>query len=214
LGTGAYHVGVEINGIEYAYGATSLPDKPGIFSCIPKLSPGYQYRTSIDFGEVPLIRKTWVQVPGKDPKRTEFQQIEEFVDGRTIVKEMAPEYLGIDYDILRKNCCTFAHDACLRLGVQENKIPSWFRNLAETGAMTQDVANATLEPLQKVLSGCENNDDSSTCSTEDHHQSGFEVIARRNAANTKDVLVVVDTQPKYSSESSQIGFKRTATWAY
>jgi hypothetical protein len=76
------------------------------------------------------------------------------VDGREVLREMADDYLGMDYDLLRKNCCTFGHDACLRLGVKEEEIPSWFRNLCVAGASTQDAANSTFEPITQVFSAC------------------------------------------------------------
>ena len=41
LGTGAYHVGVEVNGVEYAYGMHNMPGITGIFTCAPKQSPGF-----------------------------------------------------------------------------------------------------------------------------------------------------------------------------
>ena len=252
LGTGAYHVGIECNGIEYAYGACSQPNKTGVFSCIPKLSPGYQYRSSIDFGYVPLIRSSWVILPTtkeNDPScdsprsvasasSNNFQYQEEFVDGRLVIKEMAAEYMGIDYDILKRNCCSFAADACVRLGVPEEDVPTWFRNLAETGAYSH---TNFVEPLQHVLSGvssqqpnCGSTSSSSSyssplyspskqyknnCNDEYVHNSsqqqynmhingssnnnyrrddndngepGFEVIAQRNASNTRDVVVVID----------------------
>jgi hypothetical protein len=198
LGTGAYHVGVEVNGVEYAYGATSTPGRSGVFTCIPKMSPGYQFRTTIDFGRRLLIRKAWVLVEGSDESgrpTTSFRQRSEVVDGRDVVKGMAREYMGIDYDILRRNCCTFARDACLRLGIHEREIPSWFRNLAESGAMTQDLARATVLPLTKVLSSerpirgldTESDDDDGTVGEED---SGFEIVARRNASGSQDLVVV------------------------
>jgi len=65
---------------------------------------------------------------------------------------MATEYLGTDYDLLRKNCCTFSHDACIRLGISEEEIPSWFHNLASAGAVTQDAANFTLAPITQFFS--------------------------------------------------------------
>lgn len=130
IGTGAYHVGLEINGIEYAYGANSTRGLTGIFQCMPKGSPGYQFRTTIDFGN-------------------------QAVNGREIVQKMATEYLGTDYDLLRKNCCTFAYDVCTRLGISEKDIPSWFHNLAAVGAVTQDAANYTLAPITQLFSGNE-----------------------------------------------------------
>lgn len=228
LGTGAYHVGVECNGIEYAYGCCSQPHKSGVFSCIPKFSPGYQYRTSIDFGEVPLIRSSWVIVPTdsrsspRSVSSTSFTQVQVFVDGRNVMKEMAAEYMGIDYDILRHNCCTFAAEACVRLGVPEDQIPTWFRNLAETGAYGQDVANATfVEPLQMVLSSAAH--DNSLCGenncelseqehvSNDDEQAGFEVIAKRNASNTRDVVVVIDAEPNHRPFRL---YRRAASSAY
>jgi PPPDE putative peptidase domain len=233
LGTGAYHVGVECNGIEYAYGACSTPYKSGVFSCIPKLSPGYQYRTSIDFGEIPLVRSSWTIVPAnpddsspKSVTSTSFRQVIQFVDGRTVMKEMATEYMGVDYDILRRNCCTFAADACVRLGVPHDQIPSWFRNLAETGAYSQDVAKAAfVEPLQRVLSTAAH--DHSICGADyeaeptanttpqdnnnDDEETGFEVIAKRNAADTRDVVVVIDADPNHRPFRS---FSRPMSLAY
>jgi len=216
-------VGVEVNGVEYAYGATSTPGKTGIFSCIPKLSPGYQYRTSIDFGDVILKRTSWVTVPAppdcESPRSSissasSFRHVEELVDGRKIMKEMTGDYMGSDYDILRKNCCTFAHDACVRLGVPEAQIPSWFSNLAKTGAYSQDLANATLEPIHRVLSiGC---GEDSVLETRDgvwqerNEETGFEIIARRNATNTGDVVVVIDADPNRPAHP----YRTRSAWAY
>jgi len=214
LGTGAYHVGVEINGVEYAYGATSAPGKSGVFSCIPKLSPGYQFRTTIDFGKRPLVRKRWrlKQMDDNGKVTTTFEQDYEHIDGRQVMKEMAQEYMGVDYDILRKNCCTFARDACLRLGVDEHEIPSWFRNLSESGAMTQDFALATVEPLSKVLSTCDG--DGGVRELVEPGESGFEIVAKRNVSGTKDLLVVMSaTQLAMSADEIAKAVRRTATWA-
>jgi PPPDE putative peptidase domain len=251
LGTGAYHVGIECNGIEYAYGACSQPNKTGVFSCIPKLSPGYQYRTTIDFGLIPLIRSSWVSVPvvpdspmdthaHDSPRSTcsgsSFHYREEFLDGRQVIKEMATEYMGIDYDILKRNCCTFAADACVRLGVPEDQVPTWFRNLAETGAYS----HATfVEPIQHVLSSVGNQQNNAVmsqngyskglfedhkhpdsrllhhqyyCSSEDQ-EPGFEVIAQRNSSNTRDVLVVIDADPTYPSRTFR-PYRKSVTVAY
>jgi hypothetical protein len=143
-------------------------------------SPGYQYRTTIDYGERFLVkRRTWVSVPMSpnsvadnsllvttdlatcertmmskeetapsvsiavsdddsddefagstistyEPSAAQtptsgrvFRQLEEYIDGHQVIKEMVPDYMGVEYDILRKNCCSFARDACVRLGIPE-----------------------------------------------------------------------------------------------
>lgn len=177
LGTGAYHVGVEINGIEYAFGSTDIPGRTGIFSCKPKKSPGYQYRTTIDFGQRTVTKCKWKRVPRPDNSGEDRIEVEKFIDGRQIIKEMIPEYMGTDYDLLRKNCCTFARDVCLRMNVPDEEIPSWFRNLAESGAITQDIAYATVQPLQIVMSNCEDDLEQATF---DEDITVFEAIRRPN----------------------------------
>ena len=119
---------------------------------MPKQSPGYTYRTSIDFGERVLLRNN-VQI-GSARRRITSTHMKTLpkhrqVDGREVLREMASEYMGMDYNLLRKNCCTFAHDVCLRLGVKEEEIPTWFRNLCVAGALAQDAANID---ISKVMS--------------------------------------------------------------
>jgi hypothetical protein len=223
LGTGAYHVGVEVNGVEFAYGSTSTPRKSGIFSCIPKLSPGYQYRTTIDFGERALRRKRWILVPKKDSNGRQsscFRQIEECVDGRQVIKEMQWDYMGMDYDVLRKNCCTFARDACIRLGIHNDEIPSWFGNLAESGALTSDLAAATVEPFARVLSSptavpVKPAIEYEVARSDVGSDGGFELVAERNEAGTKDLVYVIDIGPTHTQ--SEIGYpsvRRMSTWNY
>lgn len=207
VGTGAYHVGVEVNGIEYAFGATSTPGKSGVFSCKPGRSPGYQYRTTIDFGVRSLIRRKWVSV--EKSGSTVFQEKQDNVDGKDVIQEMVKEYMGVDYDILRRNCCTFARDACLRLGVEDHEIPSWFRNLAESGVVTQDLAIATIdsiEPLSNVFSTCEEENKVELKESED----GFEIISNTNM----DKFTVIDAKTSSSSILTSLGVRRSMSWAY
>jgi len=208
LGTGAYHVGVAVNGVEFAFGATTAPGRTGIFSCVPKLSPGYQYRTSINLGDRQLTRKYWQCLDGK----SRYREREEHVDGRQVIKEMIPDYMGVDYDILRKNCCTFAKDLCLRLGFTEEEIPSWFGNLAESGARTQDIAYASVEPLRLVLSTC----DEGIEEVEATGIKGFEVIPRSCPSGAQEAMIVVDAHCHALSETTMFvhPMRRTASWTY
>lgn len=227
LGTGAYHVGVEVNGSEYAFGATNIPGKSGVFACSPKNSPGYQYRTTIEFGELPLVRKSWVtqskQGSENEKPTTVYTQVEEYIAGQEVIKEMQREYMGRDYDILRKNCCTFARDACIRLGVPEDSVPSWFSNLAESGATTHDMALQTVEPIKGILATCEEQNTAAEYTMPVSHAatSGFEVVAERNTEGTKDILIVMESKPSRAwcaNESDDniqhVGFRRTLTWTY
>lgn len=135
-----------MNGIEYAYGANDISGATGVFCHEPRKAPGFQYRTFIDLGE----RTAYSRVQTVEGKSTYA-----FVDGRKILHAMAKDYMGQDYDLLRKNCCTFAIEACMRLGIKSDEIPTWFRNLAETGRNVQDVANSTIEPVAEACGDLE-----------------------------------------------------------
>jgi hypothetical protein len=126
-----------------------------------------------------------------------------------------------DYDILRKNCCSFAREACLRLGIQPDEVPSWFSNLAESGAATHDLALQTVEPITGILSACEDIDTKEYLLTLDPCDSGFEVVAQRNNEGTEDVLVVLESKPSATWRTAEISerqpsakLRRTHTWAY
>jgi hypothetical protein len=120
---------------------------------MPMSSPGYQYRTTIEFGDRLVTKKNTKKTSfNHRGRRDEAGNQRVLGDGREIIRLMATEYLGTDYDLLRKNCCTFAHDACIKLGISEEEIPSWFHNLASAGAVTQDVAKFTLAPITQIFS--------------------------------------------------------------
>jgi hypothetical protein len=207
LGTGIYHVGVEVNGVEYAFGANDTAGMSGVFTCTPKESPGYEYRETLDFGKVHTTKRTWIRIPTTDDNtcssnssssnrsdraadtsgdetisstallllssslsenekimskkkknssstitKYSFHEIESFADGHTIILTMAREYMGTDYDLLRKNCCTFAHEVCTRLGVEERNIPTYFHNAAKAGAHAEDVVNNVENSVRSILS--------------------------------------------------------------
>ncbi len=252
IGTGAYHVGVEVNGVEYAYGGNNIQGMSGIFTCVPKESPGYDYRDTIDLGKLHTTKRTWVRIPeatnlsplsqrmsraltkltglSGDEKRVSeasqnaytYREIKTFADGHTIIHQMTSDYLGVDYDLLRKNCCTFAHDACLRLGVNEEDIPSWFRNAALAGAQAEDTLINADNTVKNAFRCREDSLEAEDCS------AGFEVIAkmeRIDGSNTLKSLQVVESTPEHRLRNTllsgipieeidpEIAMRETASWA-
>jgi hypothetical protein len=225
----------QINGIEYAYGANNSEGTTGVFSCIPKHSPGYEYRTTLDFGARPLTKRAWVRVAEKDNDTSVYREVVTYIDGRQVVKEMAKEYLGSDYDLLRRNCCTFARDAALRLGIRQEEIPSWLLNLADAGAATQDTAVMALKPITSILSGIEDDSESIVdTSREDvveeavDFETGFEVIAKTKEGQSPslsihemEIVKVVEAlgiEPKntcggVTTKRRAMAYQRTCSWA-
>jgi len=57
-----------------------------------------------------------------------------------IISDLLEDYPGRSYDVLRRNCCHFAEDFCLRLGV--GGIPAWVHRLARVGANVDAMVQA------------------------------------------------------------------------
>ncbi|KAH7547461.1 deSI-like protein At4g17486 [Ziziphus jujuba] len=119
LGLGVYHSGVQVHGVEYAFGAHEYPTT-GIFEAEPKQCEGFTFRKTI------LIGKT-------DMGPAEV---------RTVMEELAEVYRGNAYNLITKNCNHFCDDACIKL--TGNPIPSWVNRLARIGFMCNCVLPVTL----------------------------------------------------------------------
>jgi len=240
LGIGAYHCGIEVNGIEYAYGANDEPGESGVFTCVPKRSPNYTYRTTIDFGMVKSTRPYWISVPapnssgkpGNGKQNYIRQKTDVFVDGFEIMRDMSRKWYGVDYDLLRKNCCTFARDSCLEVGIETHKIPTWFTNLAETGVVTEDALNSLDERLVVPFKRCVIADFDQLLDMEEQTAEGFEVITKRKRGSLCG-LVAVDVEETEATfltnlvfddensqgkvnnnETDEMGVKNSFSWAY
>ncbi|KAI3455256.1 hypothetical protein Pfo_011919 [Paulownia fortunei] len=110
LGLGVYHSGVQVHGVEYAFGAHEYPTT-GIFEGEPKQCDGFTFRKSILIG--------WTNMtPG---------------EVRGVMEELAEKYRGDAYNLITKNCNHFCNDACIKL--TGNPIPNWVNRLARIGML-------------------------------------------------------------------------------
>ncbi|XAR67829.1 hypothetical protein NMG60_11002750 [Bertholletia excelsa] len=108
LGLGVYHSGVQVHGVEYAFGAHEYPTT-GIFEGEPKQCEGFTFRKSIIIGRTAM-----------GPEEV-----------AAVMEELGEKYKGNAYNLITKNCNHFCNDACLRL--TGNPIPSWVNRLARIG---------------------------------------------------------------------------------
>lgn len=119
LGTGAFHVGVEVHFVEWSFGSLR-----GVESELPRSRTEYRYRESIPMGTTQLTQ----------------QQIQ------AIISQLSPLWPFFAYDILHRNCVHFAEQLCAELGVEE--VPSWLSSLAGFAASMESaglpVADAVL----------------------------------------------------------------------
>uniref|UniRef100_A0A1J3K5C5 DeSI-like protein n=1 Tax=Noccaea caerulescens TaxID=107243 RepID=A0A1J3K5C5_NOCCA len=119
LGLGVYHSGVEVHGIEYAFGAHEYPST-GIFEGEPKQCEGFTFRKSILIGKTDL-----------GP-----------LEVRATMEQLSENYKGSSYNLITKNCNHFCDETCIKL--TGNPIPSWVNRLARIGFMCNCVLPATI----------------------------------------------------------------------
>ncbi|XP_023523783.1 deSI-like protein At4g17486 [Cucurbita pepo subsp. pepo] len=119
LGLGVFHSGVQVHGVEYAFGAHEYPST-GIFEGEPKQCDGFKFRKSILIG------------------KTDLNQAEV----RSLMEELSKDYRGNAYNLITKNCNHFCNHVCIKL--TGNPIPSWINRLARIGWICSCVLPATL----------------------------------------------------------------------
>ncbi|XP_071733239.1 deSI-like protein At4g17486 [Rutidosis leptorrhynchoides] len=108
-GFGIFHSGVEVHGVEYAFGAHDYPTS-GVFEVEPRQCPGFKFRRSILIGTTCL-----------NPL-----QVREFIEHH------AASYNGDTYHLIAKNCNHFCNDICYKLTGKH--IPKWVNRLAKLGS--------------------------------------------------------------------------------
>ncbi|KAK4277221.1 hypothetical protein QN277_015246 [Acacia crassicarpa] len=117
FGLGVYHSGVQVHGVEYAFGAHDRSTS-GIFELEPRRCPGFTFRKSICIGSTDLsVREV-----------------------RAYMESIADNYAGNSYHLITKNCNHFCNDVCLKL--TNKSIPRWVNRLARLGLL----CNCVLPP--------------------------------------------------------------------
>jgi hypothetical protein len=106
---GAFHVGVEVNNMEWCFGFSQSDTKPGVTCVMPRAHPNHHFRQSVFLGYTTLTAE----------------------DISVVISDLIEKYPGPDYDLLSRNCCHFADDFCTRLGV--GHIPGWIHRFADIG---------------------------------------------------------------------------------
>eukprot|EP00927_Polykrikos_kofoidii_P077504 TRINITY_DN74442_c0_g1_i1.p1 TRINITY_DN74442_c0_g1~~TRINITY_DN74442_c0_g1_i1.p1 ORF type:complete len:664 (+),score=66.55 TRINITY_DN74442_c0_g1_i1:71-2062(+) len=111
---GVFHAGVEVAGTEWSFGHTQS-NCTGVVSVKPREAPNHHFRETVE------LRRTHLQPDVIS----------------AVIEELKAEYMGPEYNLLRRNCCHFADDLCQRLGV--GRIPGWVYRLARIGARVDAV---------------------------------------------------------------------------
>ncbi|XP_043718442.1 deSI-like protein At4g17486 isoform X7 [Telopea speciosissima] len=124
FGLGIYHSGIEVHGMEYAFGAHEYPTS-GVFEVEPRCCPGFVFRRSVLLGST-------------DMSRSEF---------RLFMEHFAGKYHGDSYHLIAKNCNHFTDDVCMRL--TGKPIPGWVNRLARLEDGSDSIASSAAEDSEE-----------------------------------------------------------------
>eukprot|EP00245_Coleochaete_scutata_P005090 TRINITY_DN18371_c0_g1_i1.p1 TRINITY_DN18371_c0_g1~~TRINITY_DN18371_c0_g1_i1.p1 ORF type:complete len:186 (-),score=5.86 TRINITY_DN18371_c0_g1_i1:933-1490(-) len=123
IGLGIYHSGLQVHGVEYAYGAHDYSTS-GVFEVEPCNTPGFTYRTTILLGSTNL-----------NPR-----------DFRRFMEVCAEDFTGDSYHLIVKNCNHFTNDVCMRL--LGKGLPGWINRLARIGWLLNCLLPEALQVTQ------------------------------------------------------------------
>jgi len=121
---GAFHVGVEVFGVEWFYGCV------GVTSTLPRCASGHVYNSSVLLGVTPLDKLAFAAV----------------------LNNMCHEWRGADYQLISHNCVSFASELCGRLGTKP--LPSWVSrvpHLLDTGRRVSNDAKDRWRAVQTQM---------------------------------------------------------------
>merc|ERR1712032_891170 len=105
-GSGVFHCGVEVHGVEWSYSNTSTGDGDGVFCCLPCSCKGFSYCESVPLGRSSVTKE----------------------DFRFLLQALKRQWTVDAYDLLANNCIHFCEDLCDKLGVEG--IPVWVKHAA------------------------------------------------------------------------------------
>jgi len=130
LGTGVFHVALEVHGQEWSYGF-SPEDETGIFSNLPGCWSMGAHRDILPLGETAVS----------------FREFNKLMD------TLQYQWRGPDYCLLGRNCCQFCDELGQHLGLAP--LPPWVMSLANAGSMLkksyQKEANYSLSEIFDFL---------------------------------------------------------------
>lgn len=123
LGGGIYHAGVEVFGVEWAYGYTDEVST-GVHKCQPRGAMGHTYRSTTKMGFSKLNDRQVIKV----------------------LEKLFAEWIGNEYHFIEQNCLHFASTLCQNLGV--GKIPAWVDRYGRTAAKVGGVLSTPIHGMK------------------------------------------------------------------
>jgi hypothetical protein len=147
---GAFHVGVEVCGVELAYQALmGESDRTGVWAHEPRRNPAHVYRESVFLGRTPMA----------------LAEIQE------LVSDMSCHWLAKSYHYVNKNCVDFAEEFVTRLRTPLT-FPRWTHGLAKGFLLHTPLASVESKLLPKWCGSC-TSCESGSCESQPCQEGGL-----------------------------------------
>lgn len=130
LGSGAFHVAIEIYGQEWSYGGCSTEGVTGVYVTRPRKDSSHTFRESIHLGNTSLSNE----------------------EVGSLLRKLADQWLGCEYHLFRRNCAHFS-DALSR-ALCGCPLPPHVLHLIGVGEVAANLADQVvlrLWPVAKML---------------------------------------------------------------
>jgi hypothetical protein len=106
---GAYHAGIEVDGVEWSYGWNE-DGTTGVFECAPMMNDAHRFAEAVSLGATPM-----------SPEQV-----------ARMLSALEAQWVGKDYNLTTHNCCDYCAEMAQRLGCDPP--PQWLNKLARAGA--------------------------------------------------------------------------------
>lgn len=176
---GVFHAGVEVFGEEWCYGFA--PDRSGVAAVAPRSHPQHTYRSTVPMGTTDL----------------DEQEV------RRLLRRMAAEWPGQEYDLFHHNCLTFCNALLQELGLR--RIPGWVDRAARAASAVDQavhlVRSATADLKDRARDLVD--DDAAEALTSLRRQSLQAVteVAQTQSKAAQEIAAVVATQTEESVQT-------------
>ena len=121
-------------GTEYAYGGNALSNATGVFGMTPKCHTNFEFKLSIDLGEIPVDDFFANKKRCKGASTQKYSSIIFNRDIQPILDELSDEFRANKYDLLLRNCNHFSNALIKRIYGNKKRLPRWINRAAWCGS--------------------------------------------------------------------------------
>ena len=124
FGVGIYHSGIEICGLEYAYGGNSCMKQTGVYELMPQCHSAFTFKTQHELYDL----------DPKDFKTCKNGRLDFDRDIWPLLEELMDKYRAYKYNMLNFNCNHFSNEFVNILYKGRVSIPNYINRAAYIGS--------------------------------------------------------------------------------